>query len=143
MPLLFHRWFTRPGPRWVLAALVSLALVSAQVLAARHELSHLFGGAAASEWVADAESPPAGNGRPEGGRPESGHPEKNGHPGSVQAGHECPLCLLAAALGGTAAGPQGLIFSAAEATAPGPLAAAHTWVPRFTRAYASRAPPLA
>lgn len=126
MPPIFRRWFAARRTRWVLAAVLSLALVSAQTLAARHELSHLFGNTAGELVAASGE--PAGSA---------------GHPAAVQAGHECSLCLLAAALGGTAAGPQGLQFALAEPVAQGPLAPALAWAPRFLRAYASRAPPLA
>jgi hypothetical protein len=133
MPSLLHRWFVRSGTRWVLVAWMSLALVGAQTLAARHELSHLFAGSAGSvgsvgsERVAEAAVAPDGA----------------GHPASLPASHECPLCLLAAALGGTAAGPHGLTFCAAASVMPGPCVPGHVWTPRFLRGYASRAPPRA
>ena len=127
MPSLFRRWFNRPRARWALAALLSLTLVAAQALAARHELSHLFDGAAVGELSAAA----------------TGSVDATGHPASVQASHECPLCLLAAALGGAALGPQGLTFSGVEFSSPEPRTPERAWVPAPLRAYASRAPPLA
>lgn len=56
----------------------------------------------------------------------------------------CDLCLAAAALGGGAlpTAPQGLVHPAACHQAPR-ASPGSPWLPPFTRAYHSRAPPLA
>jgi hypothetical protein len=57
------------------------------------------------------------------------------------ASHDCPTCLLAAALGGAAPAP-GVIVLIAALTATSALALADTrFTPRVALPYASRAPP--
>ena len=55
--------------------------------------------------------------------------------------HDCPTCLLAAALGGAAPAPTAIVLVAPLATGPVAAAAEHRFTPRVTLAYASRAPP--
>ena len=55
--------------------------------------------------------------------------------------HDCPTCLLAAALGGAAPAPTAIVLVAPLATASTAQAAERTFTPRFTLPYASRAPP--
>lgn len=57
--------------------------------------------------------------------------------------HDCPTCLLAAAIGGAATAPPATVVLAPDATLAAPGAAAHAFTPRFARIYASRAPPRA
>jgi hypothetical protein len=56
-------------------------------------------------------------------------------------GHDCPTCLLAAAIGGAATAPPALALHAPEAALATPRAAPCDFTPRFERVYASRAPP--
>ena len=62
----------------------------------------------------------------------------NLHAGST---HDCPTCLLAAALGGAAPASTAIVLVAPLATAPVAAPAEHRFTPRVTLAYASRAPP--
>ncbi len=55
--------------------------------------------------------------------------------------HDCPTCLLAAALGGAAPAPTAIVLMAAHAVAPAAARTERTFVARVTPAYASRAPP--
>ena len=124
-----RRWLHRHPARWVLGALLGLALSGAQLLAAGHEISHAFafggpGPAGASTGAANGPASPIGD------------------PG-VSRDHGCALCLLAAALGGVAAAPPGPVLPAVHGLAAAPRAAAHAFTPRLVRAYASRAPPAA
>jgi len=57
--------------------------------------------------------------------------------------HDCPICLLAAAIGGAATAPAAVVLHAPDATLGAPHAVSDGFAPRFTRAYASRAPPRA
>jgi hypothetical protein len=57
------------------------------------------------------------------------------------SGHDCPTCLLAAAVGGAATAPPAVVLHAPEAALATPRAIAVDFAPRFVRAYASRAPP--
>ena len=57
------------------------------------------------------------------------------------AEHDCPTCLLAAALGGAAPAPTAIVLIAPLATAPVSAPAERSFSPRVTLAYASRAPP--
>jgi hypothetical protein len=124
MPAL-RRWFARHPARWVLAVTLGMSLSGAQVVAACHEISHLFGrGGAGVVATAKASAP-------------------DDHGGSAVGTHDCPLCLIAAALGGTATAPDGPALPAADDAATAPPATAHDFTPRFTRVYASRAPPRA
>ena len=59
----------------------------------------------------------------------------------ASASHDCPTCLLAAAIGGAATAPSAAVLLAPDATLAAPGAAASEFTPRFARAYASRAPP--
>jgi hypothetical protein len=55
--------------------------------------------------------------------------------------HDCPTCLLAAALGGAAPAPSAIVLVAPHAVAPAAARTERTFVVRFTLPYASRAPP--
>ena len=57
------------------------------------------------------------------------------------AQHDCPTCLLAAALGGAAPAPATIVRVAPLPDAPASPAAVRRFTPRTTLAYASRAPP--
>jgi len=59
----------------------------------------------------------------------------------ANAQHECPSCLLAAALGGAAPAAPALVLVAPLPDAPVAAAAARHFNARSTLAYASRAPP--
>jgi hypothetical protein len=59
----------------------------------------------------------------------------------AKAEHECPTCLLAAALGGAAPAPTAGVLVAAQPDAPLEAAAERQFTPCVTLAYASRAPP--
>ena len=59
------------------------------------------------------------------------------------ASHDCPTCLLAAAIGGAATAPTAAVFVAPDAALAAPGVAAREFTPRFEHAYASRAPPQA
>ncbi|HYP33796.1 MAG TPA: DUF2946 family protein [Burkholderiaceae bacterium] len=59
----------------------------------------------------------------------------------ANAQHECPTCLLAAALGGAAPAPTTFVLLAPLPDAPVATAAERSFTPRVTLAYASRAPP--
>ena len=59
----------------------------------------------------------------------------------VSAQHDCPTCLLAAALGGAAPAPTAAVLVAPLPEAPIAAAAVRRFSPRATLAYASRAPP--
>ena len=59
----------------------------------------------------------------------------------ADAQHECPSCLLAAALGGAAPAPDAVVLVAPLPEAPVATAAERRFTPRVTLAYASRAPP--
>ena len=55
--------------------------------------------------------------------------------------HDCPTCLLAAALGGAAPAPTAGVLIAPAAIAPAVQPAERVFTPRVTLPYASRAPP--
>ena len=57
------------------------------------------------------------------------------------AAHDCPTCLLAAALGGAAPAPTAIILVAPHAVAPEPARTERSFIARVTLPYASRAPP--
>ena len=59
----------------------------------------------------------------------------------ANAQHDCPTCLLAAALGGAAPAPSAIVLVAPVPDAPVATAAVRRFSPRVTLAYASRAPP--
>ena len=120
-----RRWFLRHPARWVLGLALGVALSGAQLVATCHEISHLLaqGGVAGVATLA-----PAG---------------AKTSPATGIGGHECPLCLVAAALGGLATAPHGLLLPVAHGLAAAPRAVACVFVPRFAPAYASRDPPLA
>jgi hypothetical protein len=121
-----RRWFTRHPARWVLGVALGLCLTGGQLVAACHELSHLFAQPGSDLVVAMLAS----------------DGDKSA-PSSAAASHDCPLCLLAAALGGIATAPAGPALAAADDPALASPAVARRFVPRFAPAYASRAPPLA
>ena len=90
---------------------LALALAGAQFAAAAHELTH----------VADATS---------------SHDDAH-----ANATHDCPTCLMAAALGGAAPAPAAAPLVAPHAASPAAARTERRFVARLTRAYASRAPP--
>ena len=90
---------------------LTLALGGAQFAATAHEYTHVAT-AASSHDGAHATSP-----------------------------HDCPICLLAAALGGAAPAPTAIVLVAPRATTSVAMPAEHRFTPRVTLAYASRAPP--
>ncbi len=61
----------------------------------------------------------------------------------ANAGHDCPTCLLAAALGGAAPAPTATVLVAPRAETPTVVLAESSFAPRVTLPYASRAPPAA
>ena len=91
---------------------LALALGGAQFAAAAHEYTHIASAASSSHDDLHA----AGS-------------------------HDCPTCLLAAAIGGAAPAPTAVVLVAPMA--PGAVTAAveHRFTARVTLAYASRAPP--
>jgi len=122
-----RRWFTRHPARWVLGVMLGLALSGAQLAAVCHEISHgLVNERADAGFGATALASADGKVQP-----------------AAASGHGCPICLIAAALGGVATAPHGPLLPAADGLASAPHAVAHAFVPRFAPAYASRAPPLA
>jgi hypothetical protein len=74
---------------------------------------------------------------------EIAHAQASGDTRDLHAsgGHECPTCLLAAAIGGAAPAPGAVVLHAPDATLAAPPALAREFRPRFLRVYASRAPP--
>src|SRR4051812_27137459 len=56
-------------------------------------------------------------------------------------GHDCPTCLLAAAIGGAATAPPAVVLHAPQVALATPGATACGFTPRFAGVYASRAPP--
>jgi hypothetical protein len=56
-------------------------------------------------------------------------------------GHDCPTCLIAAALGGAAPAATAIVLIAPEGTAATSFAVERSFTPRVALAYASRAPP--
>jgi hypothetical protein len=121
-----RRWFTRHPARWVLGLALGLALSGAQVVAACHEWSHLLARAGTDTGVPLLAS--AGD---------------QAQPAAATGGHECAICLIAAAFGGVATAPSGPVLATANDPATTTDAVARVFVPRFAPAYASRAPPLA
>jgi predicted NBD/HSP70 family sugar kinase len=57
------------------------------------------------------------------------------------AGHDCPSCLAAAALGGAAPAPATVVLFAPHSQVSATLAVERRFTPRVTLPYASRAPP--
>ena len=92
---------------------LALALGGAQFAAAAHEYTHVASAAAAAHDDAHA-----------------------------TAAHDCPTCLLAAALGGAAPAPAAIVLIATQAAAPVAAPAECRFTPRVVLAYASRAPPV-
>jgi hypothetical protein len=90
---------------------LALALGGAQFAAAAHEYTHMASAA-------------------------SSHDDPH-----AASSHDCPTCLLAAALGGAAPASTAIVLIAPLATASVAPPAEHRFSPRFTLAYASRAPP--
>ena len=109
-----RRWIARHPLSWVLG--LALALGGAQLVAACHEISHV---------VADARAP--------GGQ--------DAHDQHASSAHDCPTCLLAAALGGAAPAPTAIVLVAPSAVAPATQPIARRFTPRVALPYASRAPP--
>ncbi len=90
---------------------LALVLAGAQSAAAAHEFSHVATAAAAHDDL------------------------------HANATHDCSICLLAAALGGSAPAPAAALLAATQAAAPVAVMPALGFVARVTRAYAPRAPP--
>ena len=90
---------------------LALALGGAQFAAAAHEYTHVATAASAHDDL------------------------------HATSSHDCPTCLLAAALGGAAPAPIAIILVAPLAPAPAVASAERRFVPRVTLSYASRAPP--
>jgi hypothetical protein len=90
---------------------LALALAGGQFAATAHAYTHVAGAAAA-------------------------HDDPH-----ATAQHDCPTCLLAAALGGAAPAPTAIILVAPLPGAPVAAATVRRFTPRTTLAYASRAPP--
>ena len=90
---------------------LALALGGAQFAASAHEYAH----------VASAASP-------------HGDPHTN-------ATHDCPTCLLAAALGGAAPAPAAIVLIAPAVMGAVAQGEERSFTARVTLAYASRAPP--
>ncbi len=116
--MLLHalrRWFARHPKQWMLGVALglTLSLGGAQLAAACHEAAHV---------VAQSRSGDTG--------------EQHG-----RATHDCPLCLLAAAIGGAATAPATVALHVPHVALARPAAAALDFTPRVVRAYASRAPP--
>lgn len=59
----------------------------------------------------------------------------------ANAQHDCPTCLLAAALGGAATASPAVALAAPRADAPVAVRSERRFTPRITHPYASRAPP--
>ncbi len=59
----------------------------------------------------------------------------------ANAQHDCPTCLLAAALGGAATASLAVASAAPQAAAPEAARTDRAFTPRVTHPYASRAPP--
>lgn len=57
------------------------------------------------------------------------------------AEHNCPTCLLAAALGGAAPAPAAIVLVAPQDCGPAVALPEHDFAPRVVLPYASRAPP--
>ena len=108
-----RRWITRHPIAWVLG--LALALGGAQLAATAHEFSH----------VATVSSSHDG--------------QDHGLPAG--ATHDCPTCLLAAALGGAAPAPAAAVLVAPSAAETVVARLAHGLSARVTLPYASRAPP--
>ena len=125
-----RRWFTRHPARWVLGVMLAMTLGGAQLVAACHQISHAF----ASD-IADAGATTLSQGDRAGNNATQ--------PGALAGNHDCPTCLLCAAMSGAATAPQGPVLLVAADATPTPGAIAHDFVPRHARIYASRAPPTA
>jgi len=106
-----RRWIARHPLSWVLG--LALVLGGAQVTASVHAVTHLAGAAAASS-----------------------HDDLH-----ASAEHDCPTCLLAAALGGAAPAPTAVLLIAPLASAPAFALPERDFAARVVLAYASRAPP--
>ena len=91
---------------------LALALGGAQFAATAHEYTHVASAAAPS------------------------HDDSH-----ASATHDCPTCLLAAALGGAAPAPAAIVLVAPCAETPAAPLAERDFTPRVTLPYASRAPP--
>lgn len=91
---------------------LALALGGAQFAASAHEYTHVASAAASSH--------------------------DDTHPGAT---HDCPTCLLAAALGGAAPAPAAIVLIAPRADAPAAALIERDFAPRVALPYASRAPP--
>jgi len=90
---------------------LALALGGAQVAATAHATTHIAGATGAQDDL------------------------------HANVQHDCPTCLLAAALGGAAPAPDAIVLVAPLPDAPVATTAVGRFSPRVTLAYASRAPP--
>ena len=90
---------------------LALALCGAQAAAAAHEYTHVATAASAHDDLHAATT------------------------------HDCPTCLLAAALGGAAPAPTAIVLVAPLPATPALALAETCFTPRVALPYASRAPP--
>ena len=90
---------------------LALALCGAQLAATAHEYTHVA-------------------------TPASAHTDLH-----AAGSHDCPTCLLAAALGGAAPAPTAIVLVAQLPAAPTLALAETRFTPRVALPYASRAPP--
>ena len=110
-----RRWIVRHPGRWVLGVALGLGLALT------------LGGAqivVAAHEIAHASA---------GGQGKDLH---------AVAGHDCPTCLAAAALGGAAPAPSTVVLVAPHIQVSAALAVERHFTPRATLPYASRAPPV-
>jgi hypothetical protein len=127
-----RRWFARHPTQWVLGVGLGLVFVlcGAQLAAAVHQISHV---AAPLE---------AGNASAHGTHDRQGTHDTDGTRDlRVADNHDCPTCLLAAALGGAATAPVTVVFHAPDTLVSAPRHIARGFTPRLALPYASRAPP--
>ena len=92
---------------------LALALGGGQVAASAHAVAHLASAAASHDDL------------------------------HASAEHDCPTCLLAAALGGAAPAPAAIVLIAPLPPESAPALRAHGFAVRVVVPYASRAPPAA
>jgi len=109
-----RRWIARHPVQWVLGVALGLSLTLAGAQLAA--AAHEISHVAAAAQARDLQA---------------------------SAGHECPTCLAAAALGGAAPAPAAIVLVAPQARSTAALAVVRRFTPRVTLAYASRAPPVA
>lgn len=142
----FHalrRWLARHSGPGVLGLALGLAalLSGAQLVAACHEISHVAA-AAREVGVANASTSTSTTASPSASDSSASMTSDAGD-AHVGDGHDCPTCLLAAALGGAATAPPTPALHVAQDADATPPATATDFAPRTLRRYASRGPPAA